>query len=213
MKQTTENTGLNFNATQFLKARELAWSGLQQLAGTIKAGDTEDKIQKLYLDFFPQQQRSWHPPKIRFAKDTMCSFRDKSLYKAPLEKGDIFFFDFGPVFHEHEADVGDTFCLGNNDFINPAKTIFNKCQNLWSESRLSGVALYEKACEFSNEQGLTLNVKMHGHRLGDFPHALHHKGALGEFEACPKQLLWVLEIHVLNLENQIGYFFEDILQA
>lgn len=61
--------------------------------------------------------------------------------------------------------------------------------------------------------GYLLNDKMQGHRLGDFPHALFHRGNLKDFERPPQRMLWVLEIHLLEPDSERGYFYEDILGA
>ena len=209
--QKIENTGNQFSKSKFLGARESAWSGLNNLAASIKPGDTEEKIAELYLSFFPSQSKAWHPPKIRFGHDTICTFRQKSIYRSPIEEGDLFFFDFGPVIDEHEADVGDTFCLGKADFLNPAKEVFLACESLWQEEGLTGKELYEQARNFASKRELKLNESMHGHRLGDFPHALHHKGSLENIDFPPKELLWVLEIHLIDEKKNVGYFYEDIL--
>jgi hypothetical protein len=209
--ETVENTGSNFNPHKFLYARKQAWAGLLNLANSISAGDTEELIKEKHLDFFPEQTKAWHPPKVRFGKDTTCSFKEKSTHLQPLEEGDLFFFDFGPVIQAHEADVGDTFRLGDPSFINPAKEVFKECEKLWLESNLSGEALYGKAQIFAEAKGLVLNPKMAGHRLSDFPHALHHKGSLASYQSNPSEMLWVLEIHLIEKNDSKGYFYEDIL--
>ena len=54
-------------------------------------------------------------------------------------------------------------------------------------------------------------MSMNGHRLGDFPHALHYKGKLSDFSEAPFPNLWVLEIHLIDEKINRGAFFEDIL--
>lgn len=206
-----EGIGDKFNLEEYLQARKASWQGLQNLASAVVIGDTEDSLMEKHLEFFPEQSRSWHPPKIRIAKDTTCSFRDKSEQRKSIEKGDLFFFDFGPVINDHEADVGQTFRLGDSAFENPAQLVFKKCEKLWQETGLSGTALYEKANQFANELNLIVNPKMAGHRLGDFPHSLFFKGSLQSIDFKPCDHLWVLEIHLIDESKNIGYFYEDIL--
>jgi hypothetical protein len=52
---------------------------------------------------------------------------------------------------------------------------------------------------------------MYGHRVGDFPHAVHTKAKLGDLPFNPAPNLWILEIHVLDEELGRGAFFEDVL--
>ncbi len=210
-KETTELTGEKFNLESYLYAREKAWQGLNQLAQSMRPGDTELSVKERHLDYFPNQEKSWHPPKIRLSGDTICSFKEKSPYQRPIALGELFFFDFGPIIRGHEADVGDTFCLGDEGFINPAKEVFQLTEDLWKKTGLTGAGLYQKASEFAQAKGLELSNRMNGHRLSDFPHAIHHKGSLANFESEPSELLWVLEIHLIDAVNKKGYFYEDIL--
>ena len=84
-------------------------------------------------------------------------------------------------------------------------------QEAWKQDELTGVELYEFASNEAEKMNLKLNSNMYGHRLGDFPHALHYKGKLGNQDFFPLPHLWVLEIHVLDESLGRGAFFEDVL--
>jgi hypothetical protein len=56
-----------------------------------------------------------------------------------------------------------------------------------------------------------LNLGAPGHRLGDFPHAVHKAGKLAVAEFQPSSGLWVLEIQIRHPELPIGAFYEDLL--
>jgi hypothetical protein len=71
--------------------------------------------------------------------------------------------------------------------------------------------LYKNAVNYSREAGYEFNLRMGGHRLGDFPHALFSKSKLKDIEFIPTSELWILEVHVLDRKNEIGAFFEDLL--
>jgi len=49
-----------------------------------------------------------------------------------IEKDDILFFDFGPVFENWEADVGRTYVIGNDPLKLKLKA---DIENAWKESR------------------------------------------------------------------------------
>ncbi len=210
---TIEAVGENFHSTSFEKARTKAWSLLKALAKTAEEGISEEDLKSLteYKAKALGLEKWWHPIKIRFGVNTSKSFREPSRPDVTLKKEDLFFLDLGPVFDAHEADVGQTFKLNDENFKNPAEEVFHELKELWFHQGLSGEALYQEACNKANERGLLFNLKMAGHRLSDFPHALHHKGSLKDFEAHPAPQRWILEVHLLEKDHSGGYFFEDIL--
>lgn len=211
-----ERTGADFNLSLYLKAREKAWTHLYQIAELVKENSKETneaQIHQAIKEHFPEGTKFWHPSKVRFAENTTCTFRAPSKEGVSLTNDETFFLDIGPVIDGHEADVGQTFSLSDPNFINPAQEIFNQLEVFWQVEKMTGEALYKKGHELAQSMGLELNEDMHGHRLGDFPHALIHRGGLNEFSNAPKEMLWVLEIHVLNPKTKRGFFFEDILGA
>lgn len=159
-------------------------------------------------------EKFWHPTKFRMNGNTVKNFRDSSD-PVVLENKDLFFIDIGPVFFNHEGDYGETFVVGTDPELiklkDASKKIFSETQAAWKKENLSGVELYKFANALAQKLNLKLNYNMYGHRLGDFPHALHYKGKLGTLEKSPLPHLWVLEIHVINEAINRGAFFEDIL--
>lgn len=219
MNSTThdeENCGFHFNLEQFLNSRKKTKLIISEVAKKIQPGMSENQAalilnQKLDEHGF---EKFWHPTKIRFNKNTIRSFRELSE-EVILEKDDIYFIDVGPVFDNHEADYGETFVLGTDPKLvklqNATKQIFDATQERWKQQKLSGNELYKFAEDEATKLGFKLNTNMYGHRLGDFPHALHYKGKLGELNFSPKSHLWVLEIHLIDENINRGAFFEDIL--
>lgn len=206
-----EGVGPQFNGKDFFKARDIA-HGLLSFCAQKAAPGMEDGDLQLILDQKAKElgvEKWWHPTKIRFGTNTLCSFRDTSQPHVKLQEGDLFFLDIGPVLFGHEADLGQTYRLGDPNFENPAEKVFHHCKKIWKDKGLKGEQLYSEAQSYALELGLELNPKMAGHRLGDFPHALHYRGSLESYEETPKPDLWILEIHLLG-KNE-GYFFEDLL--
>lgn len=211
-----ETTGQAFELDRYLSARSTAWKTLDKIHKIIEQNYqqlSEEEISILIKEEFGPKTKFWHPHKVRFEENTQCSFKEKSRPGLKLKAKSLYFIDIGPIIDFHEADVGDTYQVGNPDFENPAKTIFRQLEQYWLDEGLTGEELYKKAELMALDFGLELNEKMAGHRLGDFPHALFHRGGLNEFEKSPKEMLWVLEIHLVDKKNQRGYFFEDILGA
>lgn len=211
-----ENIGTSFNLTQYLEARAKTIQAVQETAKSILPGMNEAQcVAILNLELEKARvEKFWHPTKFRINANTTKSFREASE-DLILKDQDLFFIDIGPVFYNHEGDYGETFVIGDDPKLlklkSAAKDIFNSTQKVWKQNKLSGVELYEFATNEALKINLKLNTNMYGHRLGDFPHALHYKGKLGTLEFSPAPHLWVLEIHLLDESIGRGAFFEDIL--
>ncbi len=215
-KNSPESTGESFQLSRYLNAREKAWHLLYKINDYIQSHYrelSEEDIHNKIKEIFGADIKFWHPHKVRFNENTRCSFRDHSVKGVSLDLMDRYFIDLGPILDQHEADVGQTYCIGDKSFKNPAQILFHQLEDLWKKEGITGEQLYDRAKEMASDLNCELNEKMQGHRLGDFPHALFHRGGLNEFEETPQEMLWVLEIHLLHLEKNEGYFFEDILGA
>jgi len=213
---TIENCGPNFNLELYLKVRDKTISAVQSAALQIRPGMNEANALVILNDELERAgiEKFWHPTKFRISKNTTKSFREISEV-AVLEENDLFFIDIGPVFFNHEGDYGETFLVGTDARMeklkNATKQIFIATQEVWKKNNLTGTELYEFATLEALKLGLKLNSNMYGHRIGDFPHALHYKGKLGTLDFSPAPHLWVLEIHLLDEGINRGAFFEDIL--
>lgn len=211
-----ESCGEHFNLEDYLRAQEKTRQVVFEFSKTLKAGMSEKEaranLEKAMDD--SGLEKRWHPTKFRMGPNTTKNFRDDSL-EYTLTGDDIFFADIGPVYYNHEGDYGETFVIGENPKLKhlaeSAKAIFHTTQKAWKEEKLTGEKLYLFASEEAKKRGLILNSNMYGHRLGDFPHAVHSREKLGSIDFTPAPTLWVLEIHVIDEEIGRGAFFEDIL--
>ena len=213
---SNESVGSNFNSEVFAQTRQQTIEVVRLCASKIEAGMSEADghaiLQETLKSF--NCERLWHPSKVRFAENTLKTFREISRPDITIQKGDVFFFDIGPVFKGHEGDYGETFVCGggNHALTKNCKDIFDFTATAWKEKSLTGKDLYAVASKKAQEFGLELNLAMDGHRLGDFPHALHFKGGLPDHEGTPISGLWILEIHVRDPKTNRGAFYEDLLQ-
>ena len=217
MNSPNENLGERFNLDHFLAAREGAIKIVRDVAKKVTVGMSEDEAHQLLKTAFDRNgtQKLWHPSKVRFAANTLKTFREISEPNIKLKKGDLFFFDIGPVINDHEGDYGETFLCQSSEsseLIDASKSVFEQTAKAWKKQGLTGKKLYAFAAEKAQELGFELNLDMDGHRLGDFPHALHFKGGLPDHDAIPKPGLWILEIHLRDPKTNRGAFFEDLLQ-
>lgn len=208
-----------FNFEKFEDCREKSWEILNALSKQIRPGMTEadghEVYKKLCADF--GVEKNWHPPKIRFGANSIMSFRELSDSSVVLKNDDIFFLDIGPIIHGHEGDVGKTFVLGNNSeysrISKDAEEIWQIVGSHWRENKVKGQELYAFANKQADDRGWKLNLTgANGHRIGDFPHHVFHRGSLQDFEAVAIPDRWILEIQLRHPENKFGAFFEDVLR-
>lgn len=235
-----ENVGVNFSFEKAIFAREKAWKILFEIASEICEGMDETAGQAVASRIFASHgiSQTWHPSKIRFAANTRKAFREISATDLVLAKGDLFFLDIGPVIDGYEADVGKTFVVGHkvisevpfskdnsaaeekmNLKFTPeeklqmtSEEIFAATAKHWRERHSSGAELYQFANQMAETKGYFLTLDgASGHRISDFPHAIHYRGKLKDFNHEAHSLRWVLEIQIHDPKLNRAAFFEDIL--
>lgn len=207
-----------FDPNQLHKAQERAWVLLEKLAQKIEPGMNESDATEIYkkLQIESGAEKYWHPPKIRFGVNSLKSFRQPSVDGVVLKKNDIFFLDIGPIFDGYEADVGKTWALGEfpaaNRVIDAGYKIFELVKKEFLKNKKSGAELYSYAESLAEEYGYNLTGEgANGHRISDFPHAIHYRGNLRSQQLPPTSNRWILEIQLRDEQNQVGSFHEDIL--
>jgi Xaa-Pro aminopeptidase len=164
----------------------------------MRPGISEAEAKAAALEVFAElgYQRLWHPVLIRIGANTTKTFRQPSDPDVRLGENDIYFIDLGLVFDGHEGDVGDTFTTGDDP----------------GHAACAADALYTLAEDRARALGWRLNHATKGHRVSDFPHAIHKGGDLGELSATPASGLWILEIQISHPTLPYGAFYEDLLQ-
>ena len=214
-----ERVGAAFDPALFAESRRLSHELVREVASVVRPGMSEDDAHAAAGRVFKGRriEKFWHATKIRFGRNTTCNFGDPSDPGVRLATGDLFFVDLGIVWKGHEGDAGDTFVVGeagptqNDPIIEASHAVFAETRNAWMRHGWSGERLYAHAAAAAKSRGFELNPRMDGHRLSDFPHAVHFKGGLAEFGTKPAASLWVLEIHLLDRSRGVGAFFEDLL--
>lgn len=87
------------------------------------------------------------------------------------------------------------------------------CQTKWKNEQVAGLgigAAYAPRGRPRTWAG-SLNLDIKGHRVSDFPHAIHRGGDLGDFDHYPNKGLWILEIQIARPSKAYGAFYEDLL--
>lgn len=212
-----EAVGTRFDPRAMQHAREQSWAALRGIHARMRPGISEDEAKAEAAEVFKAlgMERLWHPVIIRIGENTTRIYRERSTPDVRLGENDIYFIDLGLVFDGHEGDVGDTFVTGHAPeklvCAEAARTLFKRVADAWRTQGLSGEALYAFAGEQAEAMGWRLNHAIKGHRVSDFPHAVHKAGDLGELGATPADGLWILEIQIAHPSEPYGAFYEDLL--
>jgi Xaa-Pro aminopeptidase len=213
-----EATGTHFDPELQRAAQRRAWETLAVAAALIEPGmdDVDGKaiVDQAIMD--SGAQHMWHASQVRFGPNSMLPFG--RIPEAPhvLGANDIFFLDIGPCYDGHEGDVGRGFTIGDvpefTSLIADSKAVFEAVKAHWLAGGCTGQELYDFARAEAASRGRTMALEgAAGHRIGDFPHRIHHKGKLKDFGKTPSPDLWILEIHLVDRALQAGAFYEDIL--
>jgi Xaa-Pro aminopeptidase len=215
-----EATGSAFDPSLQRSAQHRAWETLAIAAAMIEPGmdDIDGKaiVDQAIMD--SGAERLWHASQVRFGPNTMLSFGTPPDSPHVLESGDMFFLDIGPCYDGHEGDVGRGFTIGAapayTRLIEDSKAVFEAVKAHWQVSGSTGQELYDFARAQAAARGRTLALKgASGHRIGDFPHGIHHRGKLIDFAKTPSPDLWILEIHLVDAGLKAGAFYEDMLSG
>ncbi|HEX8332635.1 MAG TPA: M24 family metallopeptidase [Segetibacter sp.] len=196
----------------------------------IIAGKTESQLNqevfKLAKELFGIEKH-WHKRIVRSGANTLLPYQENPP-NLLLKEDDILFFDFGPIIEDWEADLGRTYVIGNN----PAKQKLKvDIEQAWYETKdwfdqykeLPASELYLFAVQKSEEYGWSFGGEIAGHLIGEFPHErlepgnnqlyIHPDNHNDMFKPDAKgnKREWILEMHFVDREKQIGGFFEQLL--
>lgn len=220
-----EGVGEGFAVEHLMAARQVGWNVLQALAQRVVVGADTAELKRLLNEELQAAgvQKQWHPAQLRIGQNTCCAFGEEALSAEPLRHGDIFFLDIGPLVNGYEADVGQTFVLGqpgsdNGLFLEKqrcaadAKILHALGVEHWRTTQCTGRELYAWSQEQAQQRGWKQTLhEAAGHRLGDFPHHRFFKGLMIECDFTPASHRWVYEIQLRSPCGSYGAFYEDLL--
>ena len=172
-------------------------------------------------------KKYWHKRIIRAGKNTLKPYNEnpKNLL---IKEDDILFIDFGPIFEEWEADYGRTYILGSDKLKIKLKQdislAWDDCKLYFdSKVEITGSQLYNYAVLSAKKYGWDFGGEIAGHLIGHFPHEkldnedkanyVHPSNNVNMFDLDKNgnQRDWILEIHFIDKEKEIGGFFEQLL--
>lgn len=169
----------------------------------------------------------WHKRIVRAGANTLLPY-DENPPDLTIGDDDILFLDFGPVFEDWEADFGRTFVLGDDPMKHKLRTdvehAFAEGKRYFHEHpAITSRELYGHAQLLAARAGWEFGGPIAGHLIGQFPHEripndkvslyVHPESSLPmrSLDEHGQERLWILEIHFVDRERQIGGFFEELL--
>jgi len=198
--------------------------------GLIASGKSEKQLNTEIFDLAFELfgiEKYWHKRIVRAGINTLAPY-DENPPDLILRENEILFLDFGPVFEDWEADFGRTYVIGNDRYKHKLKSdieqAWHEAKNWFDgQTKLTGSEFWHYIVELAKKYGYTYGGQLGGHLIGHFPHEklepknyglyVHPENHNDMFlpDANGSKRHWILEIHFVDTEKQIGGFFEQLL--
>ena len=202
-----------------IEARQLIRSGVTEK-------QVNDEIYDLAFELFGIR-KFWHKRIVRAGANTLCPYRENPP-ELEIQKDDIVFLDFGPIFEDWEADLGRTYVLGNDATKLRLKA---DVESIWAQGKdhfdqnpnIRASELFTFVVGKAESLGWTFGQEHCGHLIGNFPHENIRRDEAHNFihpnndsvmrESDPNGIPrdWILEVHCIDKQREIGSFFEQLL--
>jgi len=199
--------------------------------GLIVPGKTESGLSKEIMTLAAEMfgvTKYWHKRIVRSGVNTLLAY-SANPDNLTLQPDDILFFDFGPVFTDWEADLGETFVLGTDA---TKLRLARDVAAAWNDGAdyfrrhpdLTCADLYRHVCGLATQLGWEFGHYHAGHLVGRFPHEQTEGDAddryiradnptpMRSLGVTGEPLRWILEIHFIDRARQIGGFQEALLR-
>jgi Xaa-Pro aminopeptidase len=169
----------------------------------------------------------WHKRIVRAGRNTLLPYADNPP-DLTIEDDDILFLDLGPVFETWEADFGRTFVLGDDPLKKKMQRDIVQAfaegkRHFHATPEITSSELFHYACSLAEKFGWEFGGPIGGHLIGQFPHEriaddkvslyVHPKSNLTmrSLDENGQKRHWILEIHFVDREHEIGGFYEELL--
>lgn len=169
----------------------------------------------------------WHKRIVRAGKNTLLPY-DENPPDLTITDDDILFLDLGPVFEKWEADFGRTFVIGSDPVKlklrdDTAAAFANGKKYFEDSPGITSQQLFAYARSLAEQSGWEFGGPIAGHLIGQFPHEripddkislyVHPKNSLmmRTLDEAGRKRHWILEIHFVDREREIGAFYEELL--
>lgn len=172
-------------------------------------------------------RRHWHKRIARAGPNTVTTYHQNPPDRR-IEHDDVVYLDFGPVFEQWEADFGRSYALGpdpaKHKLVKDIETAFHRGKAHYREHpALTCGELYDFVASLAMQAGWEFGNTTAGHLVGHFPHETMpgepkplsirsgNPLRLNEPDAKGAPRHWILEIHFVDRQRQMGGFFEELL--
>ena len=210
------------------KAKELF--NIVEERGLVALGKSESDLTEEIVELAKKEfgiEKFWHKKIVRAGANTLQSYSGNPPDMV-IQKDDIVILDFGPIFEGWEADLGRTYVIGND----PLKLKLQKdIEAAWYEAKawhakqisLTGAEYFSYLTQLAKKYGWEYAGEIGGHIVGHFPHEQLRPDDLGldihpdnhsdilQPDKYGNSRHWILEIHFVDRVNNIGGFFEQLL--
>ncbi|HEY6618480.1 MAG TPA: M24 family metallopeptidase [Steroidobacteraceae bacterium] len=219
-------------AAKLLDAQEKAVRLFEAIgrAGIVQPGVSDSVASDAVRDLAAAQfgvERHWHKRIVRSGPNTLQPYQESPPDRV-MTDDDIVFADFGPIFAGWEADFGRTWVLGNDPvklrLRDDLAVVFAAGKRFFGEHpQLTAADLYTHMVGLSARQGWTFGNYHCGHLVGEFPHenfvGERVKSLITGTNTLPLRRRdpsgriahWILEVHLVDHQRQIGGFYEELL--
>jgi Xaa-Pro aminopeptidase len=171
--------------------------------------------------------RHWHKRIIRSGPNTLQPYQESPPDRV-MTDDDIVFADFGPIFAGWEADFGRTWVLGNDPvklrLRDDLAEVFVVAKRFFTEQpHITAAQIYAEVLRLTAQRGWAFGNHHCGHLVGEFPHqnftgerahsliTATNDLPLRRLDPSGRIAHWILEIHLVDPERQIGGFYEELL--
>jgi Xaa-Pro dipeptidase len=219
-------------AAELLEAQRKAEQLFNEIEarGLIRPGITESALNADIYALAEQMygiSTYWHKRIVRAGRNTLLPYAENPP-DLTIGTDDILFLDLGPIFEKWEADFGRTFVLGSDPLKHKmqqdvghafveGKRYFNETPHITSSQ------LFGYSHSLAGKLGWEFGGPIAGHLIGQFPHEriagdkvslyVHPDSHLPMRSVDEKgqKRHWILEIHFVDREREIGGFYEELL--
>jgi Xaa-Pro dipeptidase len=198
--------------------------------GLIRSGISESRLNADIYELAKEMYgitTYWHKRIVRAGRNTLAPYAENPP-DLMIEQDDILFLDLGPVFEDWEADFGRTFVVGSD----PQKLkLRDDVGRAFAEGKrhfeqtpdITASQFFAYVVSLAHKSGWEFGGSIAGHLIGQFPHEriagdkvtlyVHPDSHLPmrSLNETGQKRHWILEIHFVDRESEIGGFFEELL--
>jgi len=198
--------------------------------GLIRPGILESQASDEVRDLAAEMlgvTRHWHKRIIRAGPNTLQPYRMNPPDRL-IGDDDIVFADFGPIFEEWEADFGRTYVIGED----PVKLrLRDDLPEVFALGRahfdatpdITGEQLFAFMVDKCEQRGWEWGGRVAGHVVGEFPHETMagddvysdiipgNDRVMRGLDRLGRVAHWILEVHLIDRQREIGGFYEELL--